>query len=751
MHINYQSAKRNKKMKGLRFALAMSLLSPQVLFAATLESLDASSLQGGKVELKLHFDQPVAEPKGYTIDQPARIALDLPGVTSALKNRHQDLGMGNARSVTVVETKDRARLIVNLNHSAGYTTRARGDDLYVTVGDSLKPRGPSVAQASAVPDKQIFPEAVGNANSTAPVPVARGLKNVAFERGSQGEGNVVIDLSGVNVAPEIDEKGETISLRFPSAQVPDPLRLQYDVKDFATPVRAVNVFQEGNDARVDIKADGQWEYLAYQTDDRLTISVKPLSQQEKAKQAADNPVYTGEKLTLNLENIDVTDALYALADFTNKNMVISDSVRSRGGAGSKITLRLKDTPWDQALDLVLRAKGLDKREEGNVLLIGPAEELAARERQRLESQKQIDALAPLRRELIQISYAKASDIKALFEQVNASNGQSGRDVSRGSIAVDERTNSLIVNKPEKEIEDLRRIVSQLDIPVRQVMIEARVVEANVNFEKEMGVRWGGYIGKGHTIAYGGTESPVAYSGPASAADWRKSGYGSWGRHLPSTDESGPSRSTWDVQNGDVPVPFVDLGAASPTSGLGIGYLGNNVVLDLQLTAMEATGNGEIVSQPKVFTSDKKTAKILRGTEVPYQEASSSGSTSTSFKDAALSLEVTPQITPDNRIIMDVSVTRDRPDWGQAVGAGREPPIDKNAVNATVMVNDGETMVLGGVFENTQSKNVEKVPFLGDLPYLGRLFRYDHVQNNKTELLIFLTPRIVDGQTVGANG
>lgn len=748
MHINDQSAGRNKSMKGLRFALAMSLLSPQVLWAATLKSLDASSLQGGKVELKLHFDQPVATPKGYSIDQPARIAIDLPGVTSGLKSRHQDLGLGNARSVTVVETKDRARLIVNLNKSAGYQTRVVGNDLYVTVGDSIAAR-PVVAQASPT-EKQVFPAAGAPAYGP-PVAVRRGVRNVDFQRGEQGEGNVVIDLSGINVAPEIDEKGQVISLRFPGAQVPDALRLQYDVKDFATPVRSVNVSQQGADARVDIKADGQWDYLAYQTDDRLTISVKPLSQQEQDRRKADNPVYTGEKLSLNLENIDVTDALYALADFTDKNMVISDSVKGRSGQGNNITLRLKDTPWDQALDLVLRAKGLDKREEGNVLLIGPADEIAARERQQLESKKQIEALAPLRRELVQISYAKAADIKALFEQVNSEGGDSGgksKDAGRGSIAVDERTNSLIVNKPENEIEELRRIVSQLDIPVRQVMIEARVVEANVNFEKQLGVRWGGYIGKGSTIGYGGTMHPQGYGGNVSASDWNKSGYKSWGRGLPTTD--GSSRQGWDVQDGTIPVPFVDLGVSNPTSGVGIGYLGNNVVLDLQLTAMEATGNGEIVSQPKVFTSDKKTAKILRGAEIPYQEASSSGSTSTSFKEAALSLEVTPQITPDNRIIMDVAVTRDRPDYTQAVGAGREPPIDKNAVNASVMVNDGETMVLGGVFENVQQKNVEKVPFLGDLPYLGRLFRYDHVQDNKTELLIFLTPRIVDGQTVSSN-
>jgi type IV pilus assembly protein PilQ len=361
---------------------------------------------------------------------------------------------------------------------------------------------------------------------------------------------------------------------------------------------------------------------------------------------------------------------------------------------------------------VLKTQGLDKRKIGNVLLVAPADEIAARERQELESQKQIQELAPLRRELLQVNYAKAGDIAKLFQSVTA--GES-KDSERGSITVDERTNNIIAYQTQDRLDELRRIVAQLDIPVRQVMIEARIVEANVNYNKSLGVRWGGQTnrtGNGNFTAFGGASN----TGTTTAAG--------------------------------TTTPFVDLGAADATSGIGIGFLTSNVLLDLELNAMEATGNGEIVSQPKVVTSDKETAKILKGTEVPYQEASSSGATTVSFKEASLSLEVTPQITPDNRIIMEVKVTKDEPDYlNEVLGV---PPIKKNAVNAKVLVNDGETIVIGGVFSNTQSKTTDKVPFLGDVPYLGRLFRRDVVSEAKSELLVFLTPRIMNNQAIAVS-
>ena len=474
-------------------------------------------------------------------------------------------------------------------------------------------------------------------------------------------------------------------------------------------MKFVDATAQGGGAAIAIEPTGRYDYLAYQTDDKLTISIKPLTEDEAQKRKAERFAYSGEKLSLNFQDIDVRSVLQLIADFTDLNLVASDTVQGN------ITLRLQNVPWDQALDLVLKTKGLDKRQVGNVLLVAPADEIAARERQELESQRQIAELAPLRREVVQVNYAKAADIAKLFQSVTNTDGQVDE---RGSIAVDDRTNNIIAYQTQDRLDELRRIVAQLDIPVRQVMIEARIVEANVDYDKSLGVRWGGtqIFANGRGAVYGSDD------------------FG---------DEGGDAG---EDSNGNY--PFVDLGVTNRTAGIGIGYVTDNLILDLELSAMEKSGNGEIVSQPKVVTSDKETAKILKGSEIPYQEASSSGATSTSFKEAVLSLEVTPQITPDNRIIMEVKVTKDAPDFANALND--VPPINKNEVNAKVLVNDGETIVIGGVFSNTQSRSVDKVPLLGDLPFLGRLFRRDTVTEEKSELLVFLTPRIVNNTAVAVS-
>ena len=416
--------------------------------------------------------------------------------------------------------------------------------------------------------------------------------------------------------------------------------------------------------------------------------------------------FSGEPLNLNFQNIEVRAVLQQIADVAGLNLVAGDDVQGT------ITLRLKGVPWDQALDLVLQAKGLDKRIKAGVLLVAPVEELAARELLTLESRKQMADLAPLRRELLQVNYAKAADLAKLFQSVT---GLEGATDERGSVAVDDRTNNIIAYQTGERLDELRRIVAQLDIPVRQVMIEARIVEANVDYDKSLGARWGGRLARGNWQA-GGMPKPL----PEGAQP----------------PENPPSS------------PFVDLGAVTASSGLGVAYITDNLLLDLELTAMEKTGNGEIVSQPKVVTSDKETARILKGTEIPYQESSSSGATSVSFKEASLSLEVTPQITPDDRVIMEVKVTKDEPDYLNRLND--VPPIKKNEVNAKVLVKDGETIVIGGVFSNTQSKVVDKVPFLGDVPYLGRLFRRDVLAEKKSELLVFLTPRIMNNQAIAVS-
>ncbi|WP_339524844.1 type IV pilus secretin PilQ [Pseudomonas sp. EL_65y_Pfl2_R96] len=686
----------NRIFSTFGISLWIAFLSPMVQ-AANLKTLDVAALPGDRVELKLSFDGPPPQPQGYTTEQPARIALDLPGVTSQLANKNRDLGGGNARSATVVEAKDRTRLIISLTQLTPYNARVEGNNLFVVVGQGGGSKAPK--PITSAPRTATATPAPARVNA----PVGKAIRGVDFQRGTQGEGNVVIDLSDPSIAPDIQEHDGKIIVGFTKTQLPERLRVRLDVKDFATPVQFVNASATGDRATISIEPSGAFDYSTYQTDNKLTVSIRPMTVDDLQKRNTERFAYTGEKLSLNFQDIDVRSVLQLIADFTNLNLVASDTVQ--GG----ITLRLQNVPWDQALDLVLKTKGLDKRKIGNVLLVAPADEIAARERQELESQKQIAELAPLRRELLQVNYAKAADIAKLFQSVTSAEAKIDE---RGSITVDERTNNIIAYQTQDRLDELRRIVAQLDIPVRQVMIEARIVEASVDYDKQLGVRWGG---------------------SKTGGNWTGSGGASPGNPI-----TGQSTSQ----------PFVDLGATSATSGIGISFITDNTLLDLELSAMEKTGNGEIVSQPKVVTADKETAKILKGTEIPYPESSSSGATSVTFKPAVLSLEVTPQITPDNRIIMEVKVTKDQPDYANLVLG--QPPINKNEVNAKVLINDGETIVIGGVFSNTQSKVVDKVPFLGDVPYLGRLFRRDVVSEKKSELLVFLTPRIMNNQAIAVS-
>lgn len=589
----------NRIFSTLGFSLWIALMSPMV-FAANLKTLDVAALPGDRVELKLSFDGPPPQPKGYTTESPARIALDLPGVASQLASKNLDLGSGNARTATVVEAKDRTRLIVSLTQLAPYNTRVEGNNLFVVVGQGAP---------AAAPSRNRYTTRCGSGCGT-----GQGLcaekpdhSRRGFPAGTAGEGNVVIDLSDPTIAPDIQEHDGKIILSFTRTQLPDKLRVRLDVKDFATPVQFVNAGVSGDRTVITVEPSGTYEYSTFQTDNKLTVSIRPMTVDDLQKRNADRQAYVGEKLSLNFQDIDVRSVLQLIADFTNLNLVASDTVQ--GG----ITLRLQNVPWDQALDLVLKTKGLDKRKIGNVLLVAPADEIAARERQELESQKQIAELAPLRRELLQVNYAKAADIAKLFQSVTSAEAKIDE---RGSITVDERTNNIIAYQTQDRLDELRRIVAQLDIPVRQVMIEARIVEANVDYDKSLGVRWGGSI--------------------QNKGNWNTSGV-----------SNGTSTTIGTPGSTSTNSPFVDMGTVGNTSGIGIAFITDNVLLDLELTAMEKTGNGEIVSQPKVVTSDKETAKILKGTEIPYQEASSSGATSVSFKEASLSLEVTrrlPQTT-----------------------------------------------------------------------------------------------------------
>jgi type IV pilus assembly protein PilQ len=668
-------------------------------WSASIESVEFSSLPGDKTEIRMKFDGTPPEPTGYTIERPARIVLDMPGVTSALGEKHHDLGIGNARRVSIVSTKDRTRAIVNLTRLVSYETSVEGDTLYLLVG---------AGGATGVPSQPAY-ASTDDRGSTSVTAADSRITNVDFRRGTQGEGRVIISLSDPKAPVNVATQGGKIQVEVRNTALPTELRRRLDVTDFATPVQIVDAVQRGPHTVFIVDATGNYDYLAYQADNVLSIDVNPITEEERARRD-DAFKYTGEKLSLNFQDIEVRSVLQLIADFTDLNLVASDTVSGR------ITLRLKNVPWDQALELILKTKGLDQRQVGNVLLVAPAAEIAAREKLELENQKQISELAPLVTEFIQVRYASAS---TLFELFNSGTGESGRSMlsERGSVIVDERTNAIILTDTATKIEEFRRVIGQLDIPVRQVLIEARIVTANANFSEELGIRWGG----GHIEDnFSGGQLRV-------------------GGSLTTLNE---------LQNvivdgeGDITTPadlVVDLGVtAAGASSFGIGFTNQGSLLDLELSALASDGHAEVVARPKVITADKSSALIESGVEIPYQEASSSGATSTSFKDAVLSLEVTPQITPDDRIIMKLTVKQD------TVGTIFEgvPSINTNEIQTQVLVDNTQTIVLGGIFTTDRNFSTTKTPFLGDLPYVGRAFRRTVERDDKQELLIFITPRII---------
>jgi type IV pilus assembly protein PilQ len=687
---------------GTRFlALLAAALLAAPAWASTLKDVQFSSLPGDRTEIRMSFDGPPPAPAGYTIDSPARIVLDMPGVESALQDKHHDLGIGNARRVSIVSTNDRTRAIVNLTRMVPYETSIEGDTLYLLVG------------AAGGPVTALREVSIAQTQGGAEIGSGSRITSVDFRRGPAGEGRVIIHLSDPKAPVNVTSQGGKIQVEVRNTALPRELQRRLDVSDFATPVQIVDAVQQGPHTTFTVAATGSYDYLSYQADNVLSIDVNPLTAAEKERRE-DQFKYTGDKLSLNFQDIDVRSVLQLIADFTDLNLVASDTVSGR------ITLRLKNVPWDQALELILRTKSLDKRQVGNVLLVAPADEIAAREKLELENQKQISELAPLRSEFIQVSYASASELFSLFNSASADNRRSMLS-DRGSVIVDERTNAIILTETADKIEQFRRVISQLDVPVRQVLIEARIVTANANYSKELGIRWGG----GGINTQGGT-----------------------------TIRAGGSLDTLvELQNvvatgsGTITYPgglAVDLGVSTPgATSFGIGFTGADYLLDLELSALAAEGHAEVVARPKVITADKSAALIQSGVEIPYQEASSSGATSTSFKDAVLGLEVTPQITPDDRIIMKLIVKQDT--VGQVFQG--VPSINTNEIQTVVLVDNAQTVVLGGVFTTDRNFAVTKTPFLGDLPYVGRAFRRTVERDDKQELLIFITPRIIQDNLV----
>jgi len=708
-------------------ALLIGLIAIAVAATAhaqpVIEDIAFSSRPGSMFEVRLDFSEaPPADFSAYTIEEPARIAIDFPGTKSALDQKRYSLPYGNATGVIVLESGDRTRLVLNLIKLVPYEAMISGTELILLVGQESGGEYAKPSTADGIFESQVTQ--VDGARSS--------LTDLQFRRSEAGEGRLILALSDPSVDVNVFSEGSLINLEFLATNVPESLLRRFDVTDFATPVTSVEVTTTERGARLQLKTTGLYDYLAYQTGDEYILSVKPLSANEKQERLNEFN-YVGDRISLNFQNIEVRAVLQLIADFTELNLVASDTV-----SGS-ITLRLQNVPWDQALELVLKTKGLDSRQIGNVLMVAPAQEIAERERQEIESNKQFAELAPLQSEFIRIRYAKAAEVVNLFE---AGSEEGGSLVSeRGSVVVDDRTNSIIVTDTAAKQAEIRNLIERVDIPIRQVMIEARIVIAQTNLDEELGIEWGGgYINtnNGNVVSVSGSrEQVVSLNNDIVAGQTPTLNY-----PIKGGQQQGGGGGQ-QQQNQGLGAALVDLGLTTATSGFAVGFTSNDLFLTAELSALEASGQGEVVSQPRIITGDKQQATIKSGTEVPYQEGAASGATTTSFKEAVLKLEVTPNITPDDRILLDLVVNQDS--VGEFVPSGTGgliPTIDTTELTTQVLVGNGETVVLGGVFKTEEITQVQKVPFLGDIPYVGTLFKTTSNKSSKNETLIFITPRIL---------
>jgi len=696
----------------LMAACALGALAGSPALAADptkLQAIDVQPLPGQQLQLTMRLSGPATEPLSFTIDNPARISFDLPNTELALPSRRIDVKAAGLDTILAAEAKDRTRLVLNLDRLVPYQTRLDGNNIVVTIGAANPTAGPAVARAA------------GAAPSAAPASAATpAIRSIDFRRGPDGTGRVIVKVTDPRMQINQRQLGNQIVVDFNGAELPKNLMRRFDATDFGTPVNSFDVVRAGNDTRILITANGDYDHLAYQSDDQYVVEVSPV--RKVVAQADDKPVYTGERISMTFQDVEVRALLQILADTSGQNIVMNDSVTGN------MTIRLQNVPWDQALDIVLKTKGLDKRKQDNVIIVGPAAELANREKAELAARKDIQELAPLRSEFVQVNYAKAQDMAALIKS------QGGSLLSaRGAVSVDERTNTLLLQDTADKLADIRRLVATLDIPVRQVLIEARIVIVNNDFSRDLGVR-AGYTG----IQSNGPNGALVTSGSNTAVDTSLS---SILTNLQNTGNVGPvavptGGAATDRYNVNLPV----TGAAGR---LALALLGSDYIVDLELSAAEAEGRGEIKSSPHVITANQKEASIEQGVEIPYQQAASSGATTVDFKKAVLALKVTPQITPDNRIILDLNVKKDS--VGSTIvtsGGVGVPSIDTREISTQVLVNDGQTVVLGGILETEERSTEQKVPLLGDVPVLGHLFKQTRKVNNKDELLIFVTPKIL---------
>ena len=719
-----QENQMTAKWRARALTLALSLgACVSALAQNAIQSINSSQQAGSEV-IRIELSEPLAAvPAGFVIQTPPRIAIDLPGVTNALGKSSVEINQGNLRSVNVAQAGERTRLVLNLKKAANYRAEIQGKVLLVVLDG-----GPSPDTAvAAAPGATAATQAVQFAPSLNRNPLS--LKDIDFRRGADGAGRVIVELPNSQVGVDIRQQGQSLVVEFLRSTLPETLRRRLDVTDFGTPVQSVTTTQSGDRVRMLVEPRGNWEHSAYQSDNQFVLEVRP--QKIDPNKLTQGPGYAGEKLSLNFQNIEVRALLQVIADFTNFNVVTSDTVTGN------VTLRLKDVPWDQALDIILQAKGLGLRKSGNVILIAPKDELNAKEKVELEAKAQIAALEPLRTQAFQLNYAKAADVATgLSGQAAGQGGGGGGSTtsrilsSRGSVIYETRTNQLFVSDVPTKLQEIQDMIARIDIPVRQVLIESRIVIADDTFGRSLGVKLGLADLRG-------------VRGGISGYNVGGNNYASIGGNINAVGAQTGQTATTGVTYSDT--NFVNLPATAQGGNdvaniaLSLFTAGANRFLNLELSALEADGKGKIVSSPRVITADQQKALIEQGEEIPYQVATSSGATSVQFRKANLKLEVTPQITPEGSVILDVDVTKDS--RGTSAGSAGFA-INTKHVQTKVLVENGGTVVIGGIFEQNDREDVSKVPFLGDVPYLGNLFKTRTKSSSKTEMLIFLTPKVI---------
>lgn len=709
-----------KTIRSLALVLAASWAPAVTAWAQTaptettnsIEAIDVAGQRSGNIVIRIRLKEPLANPPaGFSVNNPPRIAFDFPGTGNALGKNTQEVGDGELRNLNIVQAGGRTRLVMNLAKPLGYETKIDGRDVIITL------QAATTDTAAAVVTSRFAEATLGDTRHS--------LRDISFRRGPNGEGRVIVDLSDNALGIDLRQQGRSLIIDFQNTTLPRNLERRLDVGDFATPVQTIDAIAQGNNSRITIEPKGLWEHSAYQTDNRFIVEIKPMVDDPNKLVRSTRPGYAGEKLSLNFQNVEVRAVLQVIADFTGYNFITSDTV------SGNLTLRLKDVPWDQALDIIMQAKNLGMRKNGSVVWIAPRDEIATNEKLALEAKAQVADLEPLRTEAFQLNYHKASEFQALI-QPRAGDARGRTMLSkRGSVVGDPRTNTLFVQDTPTQLEEVRAMIRKTDVPARQVMIEARIVEASDTFARNLGARLG--VAEPHPGNWTGSQQYVTAGGSLDASAFATGQY-----FQPPV--FGPSASLVDYNKSlGVNLPAAAIPGAVPgVFSLILFNSGLTRFLNMEISALQADGKGKIISSPRVITADRIEATIEQGTQIPYQVATSSGATALQFKNATLSLKVKPHITPDDNIIMDLNIHKD----AQGASTPQGITIDTKQISTEVLVQNGGTVVIGGIFEQTERATTNKVPVLGDLPYVGFMFRNDSKVDNRNELLIFITPRIL---------